>query len=166
MSRTATRGGALKATGSSRARLGSLGLQPRAASHGRGRLNRHTERPCIVFRGGARPAGLASQWFGLFAATCHSLIDFSFLTRRDVEATNNESHRDLRPFVIFVRSRTASGRTGAPRSTPISAPLSEPAASTAGAPSPPSAPLSRCVPSSPPPFDHWAAETGEQLDDY
>jgi len=79
-----------------------------------------------------------------------------FLTRRDVEPTNNESERDLRPSVI--RSRT--GRTGAPRSTPISAPLSEPAAQRQEFPSPPSAPLSRCVPSSPPPLDHWGGGKG------
>jgi Transposase IS66 family len=66
-----------------------------------------------------------------------------FLTRRDVEPTNNESERALRPSVIFRKVT-----------------MSEPAASTAGAPSPLSAPLSRCVPSSPP-LDHWAAETGE-----
>jgi transposase len=58
-----------------------------------------------------------------------------FLTRRDVEPTNNGSERTLRPSVIFRKVRMASARSGARSSTLISAPLSQPAASTAGAPS-------------------------------
>jgi transposase len=46
-----------------------------------------------------------------------------FLTRRDVEPTNNVSERALRPSVIFRKVTKASGQTGVPRSTPISAPL-------------------------------------------
>src|SRR5277367_878607 len=63
-----------------------------------------------------------------------------FLTRRDVEATNNNSERALRPSVIFRRV-TSSARNGAPRSTLTSAPSSPPAASPAAAHSPPSATL-------------------------
>jgi Transposase IS66 family len=58
-----------------------------------------------------------------------------FLTRRDVEPTNNGSERTLRPSVIFRKVRMASAWSGARSSTLISAPLSQPAASTAGAPS-------------------------------
>jgi Transposase IS66 family len=65
------------------------------------------------------------------------------LTRRDVEATNNNSERALRLSVIFRRVTNGFRSQWGAKVTPTSAPLSPPAASPAAAHSPPSATLSQ-----------------------
>ena len=76
------------------------------------------------------------------------LLDF--LTRRDVEPTNKASERSRRPSEIFRKVTNGFRSDWVRRSTLIYAPLSQPAASTAGAHSPRSAPLSQVGPSLPP----------------
>jgi hypothetical protein len=66
-----------------------------------------------------------------------------FLTRRDVEPTNNASERALRPSVIFRRVTNGFRSDWGAKVYADICPLSLPAASTAAVPSPLSAPLSR-----------------------